>query len=242
MRTRKSRLFLLSYLAVMTLGIDSLAASEQAGSSTRDSTAGKTWIERLERPDRIPGLRIEAVVASLSLKPGDLVADVGAGTGAFSIPFAKAVAPSGMVLAQDIWPALLDYIDEKAKKAHVGNLRTVLGKGNNPNLPPNSVDLVFFHDVFHNVQDRQGYLEILSASLKPGGRIAIIEQEYDDPIAKKWDTPEDRITPVQLASWMSGIGFVLIDTFDIFQGENNPSGTNMPERWFVVYGRQTAAN
>ena len=128
------------------------------------------------------------------------------------------------MLAQDIWPDLLDYIAEKAKKDHVGNLQTVLGEGDDPNLPRNRVDLVFFHDVFHNTVDRQGYLEILSSSVKPDGRIAIIEQEFDDPIAKKWDVPEDRITPEQLAQWMSGIGFELTDSFDIFQGENNPRG------------------
>jgi len=203
----------------MAVSIGAGFASEQRQVNTRDPTPGKIWIERLERPDRIPGLRIDDVIASLKLKPGDMVADIGAGTGAFSISFAKAVAPSGMVLAQDIWPELLDYIAEKAKKEHVGNIR------------------VFFHDVFHNVLDRQGYLEILASSVKPGGRIAVIEQEFDDPIAKKWDIPEDRITKEQLAGWMSAIGFELIDTFDIFQGENNPRGTGMPERWFVVYGR-----
>jgi ubiquinone/menaquinone biosynthesis C-methylase UbiE len=218
--------------------IEAGAAGGQEQTDTRDATPGMTWIERLERPDRIPGLRIDDVVASLELKPGDVVADIGAGTGAFSIPFAKAVAPSGMVLAQDIWPDLLDYIAGKAESEHVGNLRTVLGKGDDPNLPPNQVDVVFFHDVFHNVVDRQGYLEVLAHALKAGGRIAIIEQEFDDPIAKKWDVPENRITREQVADWMSGIGFELIATFDIFQGENNPAGTGMPERWFVVYGRE----
>jgi len=166
------------------------------------------------------------------------VADIGAGTGAFSIPFARAVAPSGMVLAQDIWPELLDYIAEKAEKEHVVNLRTVLGKGDDPNLPSNQVDLAFFHDVFHNVIDRQAYLELLATSLKPDGRIAIIEQEFDDPIAQKWDRPENRITREQVAGWMSEIGFERVASFDIFEGENNPAGTGMPERWFVVYGRK----
>ena len=62
--------------------------------------------------------------------------------------------------------------------------------------------LAFFHDVFHNVNDRQAYLTLLASSLKPDGRIAIIEQEFDDPIAKKWDVPEDRITREQVDGWI----------------------------------------
>lgn len=227
---------------LLVLCIGPLSASEHERTPTRDRTPGSIWIERLERSDRLPGLRIDDVVASLELKPGDVVADIGAGTGAFSIPFAKAVAPSGLVLAQDIWPELLEHIDAKAKALQVSNLQTVLGKGDDPNLPLNAVDLVFFHDVFHNVPDRQGYLEILAGFLKADGRIAIIEQEYDDPIAKKWDIPEDRITRDQLAVWMAGIGFELTDSFDLFQGENNPPGAGMPERWFVVYSRRTTTN
>jgi len=238
MSTHPSLTLLLAGLIAIAVLVAAGDLSAQQQTNTRDATPGETWIERLERPDRIPGLRIDDVVASLGLKPGDVVADIGAGTGAYSIPFAKAVGPSGEVLAQDIWPELLDYIAGKAEREHVGNLRTVLGKGDDPNLPSNQVDVAFFHDVFHNVVDRQGYLEILAGCLKTGGRIAIIEQEFDDPIAKKWDVAENRITPEQVAEWMSGIGFELIATFDIFQGKNNPAGTGMPERWFVVYGRK----
>ena len=235
-----SGMFFLASVLVAVLGSATVTASDPEQAHTRDPTPGETWIERLGRPDRLPGLRIDDVVSSLDLKPGDVVADIGAGTGAFSIPFAKAVAPSGMVLAQDIWPSLLDHIAAKAKKEQIGNLQTVLGKGDDPNLPPNHIDLIFFHDVFHNVPDRQRYLELLAASVKQDGRIAIIEQKFDDPIAKKWDVPADRITPEQLAQWMSVIGFELVDSFDIFLGENNPVGAGMPERWFVVYSRRPA--
>jgi SAM-dependent methyltransferase len=206
----------------------------------QDNTDGKEWIRRLERPDRIPGLRIDDVISCLGLEPGDVVADIGAGTGAYTIPFAKAVAPLGLALAVDIWPELLEYIDRKAETAGVGNLQPVLAALDDPHLPTHGVDVAFFHDVFHNANDRQAYLRRLVTYLKPGGRIAIIEQEFDDPIAQQWDIPEDRITREQLRSWMAGIGFELQAAFDIFQGANNPPGAGMPARWFVVYGRGAA--
>jgi ubiquinone/menaquinone biosynthesis C-methylase UbiE len=203
----------------------------------QDLTDAKTWIQRLERPERIPGLRLDDVVARLRLKPGDVVADIGSGVGAFSIPFAKAVAPSGKVLAVDIWPGLLDYVNEKARKENVTNLQTNLARPDDPQLPKNCLDVAFFHNVFHNANDRQAYLEALVPSVKPGGRVAIIEQEFDDPIARQWDLPEDMITKDQVKTWMANVGFHLVGDFDIFQGENNPKGAGMPERWFVVYSR-----
>ncbi len=207
----------------------------------QDNTDGKEWIRRLERPARIPGLRTADVVSCLRLHPGDVVADIGAGTGAFTIPFAKAVAPSGKAIAVDIWPELLDYIAAKARTEGVANLQTVLAARDDPRLPSGQVDVAFFHDVFHNTNDREGYLRVLAAYLKPGGRIAIVEQEFDDPIAKKWDLPEDRITPDQVEAWMSHVGFRLEASFDIFKGPNNPRATEMPERWFVLYTREAAA-
>lgn len=224
--------------SMVVLGSGSRAVTaNQVQATTRDETAGTTWIERLERPDRLPGLRIPDVIGALDLKPGDVIADVGAGTGAFAIPLARAVAPNGRVLAQDIWPELMDYVAGKARDAGVTNLETVLARGDDPSLPVGTVDVVFFHDVFHNVLDRPGYLRRLVPALTPTGRIAIIEQAYDDPIAQRWDTPENRITPEQVDAWMRAIGFRLVGRFDLFEGANNPAGTGMPERWFVVYGR-----
>lgn len=212
-------------------------AAAPSATESRDMTSGETWIERLERPDRVPGLRVDDVIAALGLADGDVVADIGAGPGAFTIPFAGAVAPSGKVLAVDIWPELLTHIDGKAESEGLGNVETILAKPDDPMLPQGEVDVAYFHDVFHNVPDRQAYLEVLASELKPDGRIAIIEQVYDDPIAMQWDVPEDRITPEQVDGWMANIGFELVGDFDLFMGENNPPGTGMPERWFVVYAR-----
>lgn len=238
----------LQVLALAALFAGAFAAGGAAQKATgyrppdvhQDETPGTEWIKRLERSDRIPGLRIDDVIAALQLGPGMVVADIGAGSGAFTIPFAKAVAPSGAAYAVDIWPEQLDYIAQKAQRANVRTLRTILAARDNPKLPPGTVDVAFFHDVFHNVNDRQAYLKRLAAQLKPGGRIAIIEQEFDDPIAKKWDRPEDRITPEQVKGWMEKVGFHLVANFDMFQGANNPAGAGMPERWFVIYGRRVS--
>jgi mono/diheme cytochrome c family protein/SAM-dependent methyltransferase len=207
----------------------------------QDNTDGREWIRRLERPSRIPGLKTDEVIARLRLKPGDVIADIGAGTGAFTIPFARAVAPTGSAIAVDIWPDLLDYIKQKAARDGVQNLQTVLATRDDPRLPQKAVDVAFFHDVFHNTNDREAYLTVLASYLKPGGRIAIIEQAFDDPIAKKWDLPQDRITPGEVATWMSHVGFQLAGSFDTFTGANNPAGTGLPERWFVVYAREVTS-
>lgn len=206
----------------------------------QDNTPGQEWIKRLERPERIPGLKIPEVIAALNLKPGDVIADIGSGTGAYTIPFAKAVAPSGTAMAVDIWADLLYYVKAKATKNGVSNLKTVLAALDDPRLPKQQVDVAFFHDVFHNTNDRQAYLKVLAAQLKPTGRIAIIEQEFSDPIAKKWDEDKDRITPEQVKQWMAAVGFELKQSFDMFEGAKNPKGAGMPERWFVVYGRAGA--
>ena len=239
LRNRTSQLVWLLCFTVLACGL-SVRAQQQGNrppGTHQDNTEGKEWIKRLERPERIPGLKIPEVVAALKLKPGDVVADIGAGTGAFALPFAKAVSPSGQALAVDISQDLLDYMNDKARKEHVSNLYTILGRRDDARLPQGAVDVVFFHDVFHNMNDRQAYLKVLAPSLKPGGRIAVVEQEFDDPIAKHWDLPEDRITKVQLDAWMTRAGFHSVAEFDMFQGAKNPKGTGMPARWFVVYAR-----
>lgn len=234
------------YGLVVLLGANMSVVAQQQGArppgTHQDMTEGKEWIRRLERPERIPGLKIPEVIAALGLKPGVVVADIGAGTGAFTIPFAKAVAPTGKALAVDIHPDLMTYIAGKAKREKVTNLQTVLAERDDPKLPPKQVDVAFFHDVFHNVNDRQDYLRHLVAELKPDGRIAIVEQEFDDPIAKKWDIDADRITREQVKRWMAAVGFELQAELDMFQGAKNPPGTGMPARWFVVYAKKTSTN
>ena len=106
----------------------------------------------------------------------------------YTIPFAKAVAPSGQALAVDIWPELLDYVKRQGEEGGGRQPPDDACRARRSRLPAAQVDVAFFHDVFHNINDRAGVPEACwRRQLKPDGRIAIIEQEFDDPIAKKWD-------------------------------------------------------
>jgi len=212
-------LFLITLLAL----VGPVDASAQLGS--RET---KEWIQNLDRPERIAGLKIDEVLAVLKLKPGDNVADIGSGTGAFSLPFAKAVAPSGKVYAVDIDPGLLDYIAQKAKKENVGNIQTVKGEFSDPKLPTHDVDLAFFHDVLHHIQNRQAYLKALGTYIKPTGRIALIEMNRDDPKTPHRNSPEMLLSKDEVKNWMAAAGFYPGEEYDVY---GNP-------KWFIVYIRR----
>src|SRR6058998_3413540 len=113
----RSRMLFLAALGAVLLTAVAEAPAQLGSRETKE------WIQNLERPERIAGLQIDKVVPLLKLKPGDKVADIGAGTGVFSLRLAQAVAPSGKVYAVDIDPGLLDYIAQKAKKANVDNVQ-----------------------------------------------------------------------------------------------------------------------
>ena len=98
------------------------------------------WILRLERPERIAGLKIDYIIQKLELKPGQVVADLGAGPGVISLPMAKTVGPTGKVYAVDIDQAFIDHINMRAKEQHVANVTAVLGQFSDPVLPARGGD------------------------------------------------------------------------------------------------------
>ena len=182
------------------------------------------WTKTLESPERIAGLRIDEVIARLNLKPSDVVADLGAGTGLFSLPMAKAVS-SGRVYAVELDEGFLAQIRGKAKTANVANVVPVLGKFTDPSLPARDVDLAFFHDVLHHVENRAAYLKSVAGYLKPGGRIVVIEFNAGDSPHK--DQPELVVSKEQAAGWMAAAGLVPAEDISLF-----------PDKYFVVYRRK----
>jgi len=182
------------------------------------------WSARLERPERVASLKIDYIIASLGLKPGDVVADIGAGPGVLSLPLAKAVAPAGKVYAVEIDPAFLDRIHGKTTQAGIHNVTTVLGAYEDPKLPANDVDVALFHDVLHHIKERAAYLKATARYLKPGGRIAVVELPAD---GSHKDEPELIVTKDQVGRWMADAGLVPVKEFSGIEG-----------KWFVVYGRR----
>ena len=201
-----------------------LAASAQLASRKADD-----WLKTLESPSRIADQKVDDVIARLQLKPGMVVADIGAGTGLFSRPLAKTVVPGGIVYAVDIQQDLLDYINQRDQQENIRNVRTVLGEVNDPRISEKNVDLAFINDVLHHIENRAGYLAALGTYMKPSGRIAIIEMNRDDPKTPHRNQPELLVSREQIGRWMSDAGFKQEQEYpEMFPGT----------KWFLIYGRK----
>ncbi len=139
---------------------------------------GADW---LERSDRQTEENTTLALQQLQLKPGMTVADIGAGTGYYSIRMAKQVQPGGVVLAVDIQPEMLDRLRENAKTAGIANVQTILGTESDPKLPPKSVDVAIMVDVYHELSRPQRVLQHIRSALKPDGELVLLEYRKEDP-------------------------------------------------------------
>ncbi len=139
---------------------------------------GIQWLERTEREEE-EGLT--QLVSALDLKPGQVVADIGAGSGVISLMLAERVGTKGTVLAVDIQQEMLDALAVHCKQNNVTNIEPILGTTTSPNLKPGTVDLVIMVDVYHEFDMPFEMLSAISKSLKPSGRIAFVEYRKEDP-------------------------------------------------------------
>ena len=141
----------------------------------------------LERPERQTEERTDLLVPLLRLKPGDTVADIGAGTGYYTRLLATAVGTnlvagtSGLVYAEDIQPEMLEILTNKMAAVGLHNVRSVLGTISDPKLPSESLDLILMVDVYHEFDHPFEMVEAMCRSLKPGGRMVFVEFRGEDP-------------------------------------------------------------
>jgi ubiquinone/menaquinone biosynthesis C-methylase UbiE len=129
-----------------------------------------------EYPDRDKKLQIDRVMNLLGITAGKSVADIGAGSGWFTVRAARRVGVGGTVFAEDINPEAIKYIDERAKKERLTNVRTVLGTPDDPKLAPASVDAILLLKVYHEIAHPVPVMKTLRGSLKAGGKLGIIDR------------------------------------------------------------------
>jgi SAM-dependent methyltransferase len=139
----------------------------------------EAWAKQFDNPERAAWQKPDEVIAALNLSPTAKVADIGAGTGYFSMRFAKAV-PEGHVFAGDIEADMVEYLGKRAEKEQVANVTPVLGKPDDAALPE-PVDVIFLCNVYHHVGDREAYFAKLRESLADGGRLVIVDFKVDAP-------------------------------------------------------------
>jgi ubiquinone/menaquinone biosynthesis C-methylase UbiE len=166
------------------------------------SLSGADWLDREEREKQE---QPERALEALGLRPGMLVGDVGAGTGFYSIRIARAIAPDGVVYANDIQPGMLDRLRANAAAQKVPNIETVLGTESDPKLPAGKLDLVLMADVYHELSRPQRMLDRVRESLKPNGRLVILEFRKEDPTVPI--RPEHKMTVGEVKAEVTPEGY-----------------------------------
>lgn len=171
---------------------------------------GADWLDRPEREwEENPGKALDA----LELKRGMVVADVGAGTGYFTIRMARRVGPEGKVYASDLQEAMLKRLARNTAREKIRNVQTVEATELDPGLPPNAVDLILMVDVYHEFSHPQEMLRKMRASLKPGGRLVLIEYRKEDPAVPI--RPEHKMSVEEAKAEVEAEGFHLAETIGV---------------------------
>lgn len=189
------------------------------------SAWSKQYIAMLEREERDAFQKPDEVMAALALQPGEKVADIGAGSGYFTIPVAKAVGPEGVVWAIDIRQEMLDHLRERMKGEELDNVRLMQVEADDPQLPEGRVDTILMIDTLHYVQDRTAYARKLREGLAPGGRIVIIDYRPKSWEERPWGPPPGQQIPretIDTEFAAAGLKPVRVHEF-------------LPEQYFVEY-------
>jgi predicted methyltransferase len=168
--------------------------------------AGAEWLERPElEAEEAPS----QAIAALRLRPGQVVADIGAGSGYYTLRLARAVGPGGRVYATDIQPGMLDLVRRTVARARLDNVITVLGAPDDPRLPPASIDVALMVDVYHELASPQAFLRRLRPALKPGGRLVLLEFRKEDPRVPILDV--HKMSVAEVRQELEAEGFRLVE-------------------------------
>jgi SAM-dependent methyltransferase len=172
----------------------------------------------LERPEREKEEQPAKLLKALKLKSGDVVGDIGAGSGYFTFRIAPLVGPTGKVLAVDIQPEMLALIRERMKKTRIKNVEPILGSESDPKLPADSLDLIFMVDVYHEFSYPYEMTEAMVKALKPGGRLVFVEYRKEDP--NVWIKLVHKMTEKQVRKEMEAHPLTWVETLDVLPSQH----------------------
>jgi ubiquinone/menaquinone biosynthesis C-methylase UbiE len=170
---------------------------------------GAPWLTRESREREED---CKTMLTALNVKPGDTVCDLGCGNGFYTLKLAELVGEKGQVLAVEIQREMLELLEDRAAEAKVTNIKPVLGTLVDPKLPASSVDLVLLVDVYHEFSHPEQMLAAIRKSLKPTGRVALVEFRAEDPDVPI--KPLHKMSKAQIMKEFPPNGFKLVEEFD----------------------------
>jgi ubiquinone/menaquinone biosynthesis C-methylase UbiE len=182
----------------------------------------KAYIGALEDPKRDEYQKPQEVMTALAIKPGEVIADIGAGSGYFTFRLAQHVGGKGKIYAVDVSPDMILHINRRIRDLNVGNVVTVLSDPDDPLLPVRSIDRFFFSESWHHIENQTKYLELMKRMLKPGGQVVMIDfQKKDLPVGPPLQM---KIAKEDLIKQMQRHGFRLQKEY-----------TFLPYQYFLIF-------
>ena len=216
---------LVAAVAVCALGLAPLAqaaaAQDRRGERHRVPAEFMSYLgaEWLERAGRIDEEQPERVLDAMRLAPGDVVADIGCGSGYYARRMARRVQPGGTVYCEDIQPEMLDIMRGHAAREGIDGIETVLGTPTDPRLPADVIDWAIIADVYHEMSDPEPMLAGIRRSLAPGGRVALLEYRVEDGTGDQIKADHTMSVRQVLGEWQAA-GFELEALHDFLPGQH----------------------
>lgn len=206
--------------AAVTAGFAQTAPAPPKQSESRATSKPYTGdLSVFEYPDRDRKLQIDRVMDLLGIKPGKNVADIGAGSGWFTVRASKRVGPTGAVIAEDINPLAIEHIGKRVRTEDLANVRTVLGRPDDPMLPSGSVDAVLLLKVYHEVAHPVEFMKKLRPALREGAMVGIID--------KNGNGANHGVNHDMVEKEMSEAGYRLSATYDFTKADG--------EDYFMIF-------
>ena len=209
-------------IALVACALTSIGAQQQGSGHGRLFPPSDLGL--LDAPDRDLWQRPAEIMDAMGIADGSVVADIGAGSGWFTIRLARRVGPQGIVYAEDVQPEMISAISRRVQREGFSNVRPVLGLGSDPKLPARTLDAVLMVDAYHEVEDRVTMLRNLAKALKPQGRLGIVDFRLDG--TGPGPSIEERVSPDVVVKDAAQAGLKLIRQEPFLQYQ-----------YFLIFGR-----